>query len=113
MSVKHIKEYYNKICEDYHEMINTLHELEEEASKNLVPPEQVENLNNLIKPMKDNYERWSYMIFLLNMPNKKEKKKVYNRQFKDVVDRFEKDNDLKALQNEDKKSIDTVKNAFK
>lgn len=113
MSVKHVKEYYNKICEDYHEMIEALHELEEEANKNLVSPEQVEKLNTLIKPMKDNYERWSYMIFLLNMPNKKEKKKKYNRQFEDIRQQFEQNNDLKALQEENKESINTVKNAFK
>ena len=78
MSVKHIKEYYNSVCNDYHELVETLHELEEEASKNLVPPERVENLNKLVEPMKKNYETWSYVIYLLNQPNKKEKKKKYN-----------------------------------
>lgn len=113
MSVKHIKEYYEKVCEDYHTMIETLHELEEEASKNLVPPERVENLQKLVKPMKDNYERWSYMIYLLNLPNKKEKRKKYEKQFKSAQERFGKNNDLEAIKKENKDCIETLSKAFK
>lgn len=113
MSVKHIKEYYNKICDDYHEILESLHELEEEAQNNLVPPEAVENLEKLVKPMKDNYERWSYMVFLLNMPNKKEKKKKYRRQFKKITDEFEDNNDIDAIHRENMRCKEDLKNAFK
>ncbi len=113
MSVKHVIKYYNKICEDYHEIIETLHELEEEAQNTIVPPERVENLEKLIKPMKDNYERWSYMVFLLNMPNKKEKQKKYRRQFKETIKRFEAENNLDAMHREDMDCKNDLKNAFK
>lgn len=112
MSVKHIKEYYEKVCADYHEIIETLHELEEEAQKNIVPPEMVDNLQNLIKPMKDNYERWSYMMFLLNMPDKKEKKKKYERQFRKVKEEFEPNNNWEAIHKENMETKKELENSF-
>lgn len=113
MSIKHIKDYYEQICNDYHEIIETLHELEVEAQNSIVPPERVENLEKLVKPMKDNYERWSYMIFLLNMPNKKEKQKKYKKQFQKTIDEFEKENDIKAMHKENMDCRDDLKKAFK
>ena len=112
MSVKHVKEYYNKICEDYHDMLETLREMEEEASKNIVPPEVIENLKNLVKPMKDNYERWSYMVYLLNMPNKKEKIRKYEKQFENIERKLRENNDLTALHKENEEAIEEVKKSF-
>lgn len=113
MSIKHVKSYYNGVCEDYHEMINLLHELEEEAQTTVVPPEKIENLKEIIKPLKDNYERWSWMIFLLNQPNKKEKKKKYERQNEKLIKEFKEKNDLSAIKEEDKKVLNDLNNAFK
>lgn len=113
MSVKHIKDYYNKVCADYHEIIETLHELEEEAQNSMVPPEAVENIEKLVKPMKDNYERWSYMVFLLNMPNKKEKQKKYKKQFKKTIEEFEENNNFEAMHKENMECKEELKNAFK
>ena len=112
MSVKHVREYYEKVCADYHEIIETLHELEEEAQKNIVPPERVENLQNIVKPMKDNYERWSYMMFLLNMPNKKEKKKKYEKQFKKVGEELAANNDWEAIHKENQNTKKELENSF-
>ena len=113
MSIKHVREYYDNICRDYHEMIEALIEAEEDAQNNLVTPEAVENLNTLVKPMKDNYERWSYMMFLLNMPNKKEKKRAYLKQNKKKVELIEQNNNLEAIHKENVDSINEVKQAFK
>jgi len=41
MSKKDVNTYFNKICEDYHELIETLHEMEEEANKGLLSPEKL------------------------------------------------------------------------
>jgi len=75
MSKKHVEDYFNQICDDYHELVSTLNELQEQCETTVVPPEKIENLKHIIEPIKDNYERISYIMFLLNMPNKKEKKK--------------------------------------
>lgn len=113
MSIKHVREYYDNICKDYHEMMEALREAEEDAQNNLVTPESVENLNTLVKPMKDNYERWSYMMFLLNMPNKKEKKRAYLKQNRKKIELIEENNNMEAMHKENTDSINEVRQAFK
>ena len=112
MSVKHVIKYYNQICEDYHEMLEELREAEKEAQKNMIPPETLENLKSIVKPMKDNYERWSYMVFLLNQPNKKEKLKKYNIQFKDKKEQLEKNNSIDMIHKENEECIEKIKESF-
>ena len=80
MAKKDVEEYYNKICEVYHELLEDTKQLEQDATENIISPEFVENYKKKLEPIKENYERWSYMIFLLNMPNRKEKKKKYTKQ---------------------------------
>ena len=75
MSRKHVEDYFNQVCEDYHEMVQTLKDMEDECNNGLVPPERVEQLKNMLEPIKTNYARISYIMFLLNMPNKKEKQR--------------------------------------
>lgn len=82
MSVKHIREYYNQVCEQYNEMINNLQEFEEYAKNNIVAPEQIDNMKKLIEPIKNNYMTLSYIMFLLNSPNRKDKINKYNKQHK-------------------------------
>jgi len=82
MSVKHIKEYYEQVCDQYNEMIQNLKDFEEYAKTNIVSPEQIDNMKKLVEPIKTNYMTLSYIIFLLNTPNKKEKKDKYIKQHK-------------------------------
>ena len=80
MSKKHVEEYYNQICEQYKELLNNTKEVEKAVKEGLVSPEFLDNYKKIIEPNKVNYERWSYMMFLLNQPNKKEKKRKYIKQ---------------------------------
>jgi len=77
MSIKHVKEYYNKINDDFDEMIETLHEMEQAATEGIVSPERLDSIKQMVEPMKLNKARWDYMMFLLNLPNKKAKKDYY------------------------------------
>ena len=79
MSVKRIRKEYEEICTQYHEMMENLKELEQELADNIVPPEFVENMKNLIAPIKDRYEQWAYFMFLLNEPQRTAKKEKYRR----------------------------------
>ena len=79
MSVKAVKKYYEQICEQYHEMVENITDLEEECRNGLVEPERIEGLKAQIAPLKQNYERWAYMMFLLNEPQRKAKKYKYHQ----------------------------------
>lgn len=81
MSVKHVKKYYQQVCDQYSQMIEELKDFEKEAEEGLFPPEKIDQIKLSIEPLKINYERWSYMMYLLNLPNKSVKKKKYERQF--------------------------------
>ena len=67
MAYKHIKEYYDKICEQYLEMKDEIRDFEIEAQNNIMEPERLDMIKEQIKPLMDNYERWSYMMYLLNL----------------------------------------------
>ena len=85
MSVKDVRDYYDKISEDYHELVLTLKELEEEYNNNLVSPEALENLKKQIEPIKTNFRTISYIIYLLNQPTRKNKQSRYKNQNKRLL----------------------------
>lgn len=88
MSRKHVDEYYNQICEQYKELLENSKDLEKAVKEGMVSPDFLENYKKIIEPIKANYERWSYMIFLLNQPNKKEKKRKYLKQREKEIEEF-------------------------
>ena len=42
----------------------------------------------MVSKLKENYMRISYIIYLLNMPNKKEKKKSYTKQYENKINKI-------------------------
>ena len=112
MSVRDIKIYYDEISDQYHEMMDNLRYLEEELKKNVVEPERVDQLKKIIIPLKDNYERWSYMMFLLNKPNKKSKQKRYEQQNKSKLAGLAKDNSVEKTIEQNTTVINNIKNAL-
>lgn len=109
MAVKHVREYYNKVCEQYHEMIENLHELEEYATTHIVNPEAIDNLKATIAPIKTNYQTLSWIIFLLNKPNKKEKAKKWERANKKLLQDVKTDEEVYR---ENNICINNLKNSF-
>jgi hypothetical protein len=103
MSVKAVKNYYNQICEQYHEMVENLRDLEVECQQGLVDPERIDRLKEQIAPLKQNYERWAFMMYLLNQPQKKEKQPGYAKRNKKFISTLEKKNTVNATihENED------------
>ena len=94
MSRKDVDSYYAKICDQYYELKQNLRDFEEEARNGMFPPERIEEIKKQIMPLKDNYERWSYMMFLLNQPTKKEKQTRYKNQHKRFLDTLDKKNSI-------------------
>jgi len=110
MSKKHVDDYFNQICNDYHEMVEALRDMEKECNEGLVSPERVDNLKEMIKPIKYNYQRISYIMFLLNMPNKKEKKRWYSKENKNK--NFPQEVTLEGIRQENKKALDAAKKSL-
>lgn len=79
MSKRHVVDYFNKVADQYKEMLNELKDFEKECSNSLVEPEIFDNYKKIIEPLKNNYMTWSYVMYLLNLPNREKKVKVVKR----------------------------------
>ena len=97
MSVKHVEEYYSQICRQYQEMLNDIKDLEKECAEGIVEPERIDRLKEQIAPIKNNYERWSYMMFLLHQPNRQAKIKRYQKQNAKLIKMLSTENSLEAV----------------
>lgn len=87
MAKRHVVEYFNKVADQYHEMLNELKDFESECNNGLVEPEQFEQFKRILEPIKNNYMVWSYVMYLLNLPNREKKVKAVKRRSKDVFDK--------------------------
>ncbi len=108
MAVKHVKEYYNQICEQYSEMLENIRDLEKEAIEGIVEPERIERLKSQVQPIKQNYERWSYMMFLLNKPARKKKHEEYKRRNQKLLSSLSLSNSPQAVFDENKEALQHI-----
>ena len=113
MAYKHIKEYYDKICEQYLEMKDEIRDFEIEAQNNIMEPERLDMIKEQIKPLMDNYERISFIMYLLNRPNKKEKNKKYDKQCSKSLKKLSKANSTDASIEENKNVLNNVSKIIK
>lgn len=108
MSKRHVDEYFNTIANQYHEMLESLKEIEEECSKGLMDPDRLEQIKAMIIPLKDNYMRISYIMFLLNQPNKEKKIKKYEEQNKKLLSKIPKKDRLEGIKEENNNIINNI-----
>ena len=87
MSVKHFKEYYNVIAEQHKTIVDMLEKFGNEVADGLAPIEKLEQLKAQINPLLVNYDRVNYIMYLLNLPNKKEKQPKYKKLHKKQSER--------------------------
>ena len=90
MSVKHVKDYYNTMTKDYIDAKETLEKMKNEITDESASEyiKRVDEFKSYFYKIEENYKRISYIIYLLDMPNKKEKKRKYEKMnSKKVTDR--------------------------
>lgn len=113
MSVKHVREYFNQVADQYSEMLNELRDFEKEAEQGLIEPERLDIIKQNIQPLVNNYQTLSWIMFLLNQPNKKEKIKKYERQNKALLKTFNKEFSQEGVINTNQQVIDGLKQQIK
>jgi hypothetical protein len=109
MAVKHIKEYYDKVCKDYREAIEEIKDFEKEVQDGIVEPERIENLKQVLKPLMNNYEQISYIMFLLNKPTRKSKESKYIGQNKKLLSKILPQNTTEELLKQNKDVLNKLK----
>ena len=109
MSKKAVENYYNEITAQYQEMLNDIKDIEKDVMKGITSPELLDTLRSNIAPIKQNWERWSYMMFLLNQPQRKEKVARYKRANQKLLANLDKANSIEATMQENKTALQNLK----
>lgn len=113
MAVKDIKNYFNEVCNQYHEMLEEIRDFEKEAEQGLIEPERLDKIKDSIKPLVNNYQTLSYIMFLLNKPSRKEKHKRYEQQNKKLLSKIEKQFTKDGIIEENSNVINNLQNITK
>lgn len=113
MAVKDIKNYFNEVCNQYHEMLEEIRDFEKEAEQGLIEPERLDKIKDSIKPLVNNYQTLSYIMFLLNKPSRKEKHKRYEQQNKKLLSKIEKEFTKDGIIEENSKVIKNLQDITK
>lgn len=98
MAVKDVKKYYIDVFNQYIEMKNDITDFEEAFKEGHITEERLTEVKKDIESVKDNLDRLSYVMYLLEMPNKKGKKAKYEKQHTKLGRMF-------VLHNADKDSV--------
>ncbi len=110
MAVKHVREYYEKMLLDYTEMKNVLAEMEKLSDSGAsVALSNIESIKEQVKVLESNYKRLSYIIFLLNQPNRDSKKSRYITREKKKLDKIPIQDRKEAVEDENRNVLDYLK----
>lgn len=80
MAIIDVKQYYYEMLMQYLEMKEDIKDFEEALQAGYITEDKLEDVKKDIFIVKENLDRLSYIMYLLNIPKRKEKRKNYNRQ---------------------------------
>lgn len=82
MSKRDFDMYFQRVADNYHEMVLELNDMSKEFEERVISPEVYEQMKRTIEPIKRNYETLNYVDYLLNKPEKTEEQSEYTSQSK-------------------------------
>lgn len=117
MAFKHVKKYYKQVQDQYIEMLDNVTDINDAYKEGVMSQEQFDQAATMLARVKQNYDRLSYIMYLMYIPSRKEKLKSYKNQNKKLNNYFEKQKSTEEdilLENTNvlhdiKKFIETVK----
>lgn len=113
MAKKDFDNYFLSVCAQYQEMKNELADLESTCNSTMVDPSIIDNIKQMIEPLKNNYMTLSYVKYLLDTPVKGNKKEKYKRQNKKVLANSKTDVEVKKENNQVIKSLENLNESLK
>lgn len=108
MAVKHVKEYYDQICDQYIQMQEEIKDFQKEVEEGLIEPERIDNLKKIIEPLKNNYMTISWIMYLLNKPQRDSKEKPYEQRNKKFLESLDKRFNKEAIIKENDEVIENI-----
>ena len=114
MAVKDVKEYYFKLIAQKAELEADLADFEEALKSGFITEEQMQAAKDELIPYQINLDRLTYIMYLLELPNRKTKKAKFAKQNKKILDELEKRNaDEQSVIAENKSALDAFRKEVK
>lgn len=90
MAIKDVRHYFYTMLAQYVEEKQNLADFEEALKNGLITEEQMQEAIETVAGLEANYYRLAYIMYLLDMPNRKSKKDAYVKQYKTILDELTK-----------------------
>lgn len=114
MAIKHVAQYYYNILNQHIEFKDSLKDFDDAFSAGYITEERLNEIKEEFIKEEDNLARIQYIMYLLSIPNKKNKQNKYYSGTKDVIAYFEDNSaDLNSIINENINIINTIKKQLK
>ena len=114
MAVKDVKEYYFKLIAQKAELEADLADFEEALKNGFITEEQMQAAKDELIPYQINLDRLTYIMYLLELPNRKTKKAKFAKQNKKILDELGKRNaDESSVIAENKSALDAFRKEVK
>ena len=114
MAVKDVKEYYFKLIAQKAELEADLADFEEALKNGFITEEQMQAAKDELIPYQINLDRLTYIMYLLELPNRKAKKVKFAKQNKKILDELGKRNaDEQSVISENKSALDGFRKEVK
>ena len=114
MAARDVKEYYFKLIAQKAELEADLADFEEALKNGFITEEQMQAAKDELIPYQINLDRITYIIYLLELPNRKAKKAKFAKQNKKILNELEKRNaDEQSVISENKSALDAFRKEVK
>ena len=114
MAVKDVKEYYFKLIAQKAELEADLVDFEEALKNGFITEEQMQAAKDELIPYQINLDRLTYIMYLLELPNRKAKKAKFAKQNKKIIDELERRKaDEQSVIYENKSALDAFRKEVK
>ena len=114
MAARDVKEYYFKLIAQKAELEADLADFEEALKNGFITEEQMQAAKDELIPYQINLDRLTYIIYLLELPNRKAKKAKFANQNKKILNELEKRNaDEQSVIAENKSALDAFRKEVK
>ena len=114
MAIKDVREYFYTMLVQYLEEKQNLKDFEEALKEGLITEEQMQEAVETVTGLENNYYRLAYIMYLFDMPNRKDKKASYVRQHKTILNELQRlGADIDSVKKENSDALIHFKTALK
>ena len=114
MAINDVRHYFYTMLAQYLEEKQNLADFEEALKNGLITEEQMRETLDTVAQLENNYHRLAYIMYLLDMPNRKSKKANYVKQYRAIADELQRlGADVNSIKEENSDALLHFKMALK